>query len=431
MPGFVIKMNIRPTSVMPDPDLREYQREMALFSREGCSAKPPAVLPINRKTRSNLFSVTHQVEDPSEWEGELLSIAIERSLDDNRPTLSKTTPVATALASYDSSDDIYEEITPPSRLETALTFAGTSQSPSRISPKRPGLSPLVFGKPNLSPSPQHSSASRGNSNTVRVNELSPGPSTATKALTGSSLFGTPTLLSTEKAISSPTVTPFDDNETQPTTTTYPMTTPVRQSFQLSSDSEEEMEEVFADASSTAPILGSTLHHAISVDSHDDISQIQESYPPPSSIDRPTQPLFGSDDGDDEIEWSRTPSPVHDPHLGSSAANTQGWDAANEMDAQVEEGEFARFISQVKGKRIEDVRKEIDDEINDLNRQRRAAMRDSDDPTQQMIAQIMVGFCYLLLVSWLKNDVRQCCAFSGFLISLPLWRLKPNALNSCR
>ena len=67
-----------------------------------------------------------------------------------------------------------------------------------------------------------------------------------------------------------------------------------------------------------------------------------------------------------------------------------WDAAEEMDLHAEEGEFARFISQVKGRNLNDVRREIDDEIKVLNEQRKAAMRDSEDITQQMISQIMVS-----------------------------------------
>ena len=68
---------------------------------------------------------------------------------------------------------------------------------------------------------------------------------------------------------------------------------------------------------------------------------------------------------------------------------EDFDAAHEMDATAEEGEFARFLSQVKGKDIDAVRREIDDEIRELNRQKKNAMRDSEDITQQMISQIMV------------------------------------------
>jgi DNA excision repair protein ERCC-5 len=60
-----------------------------------------------------------------------------------------------------------------------------------------------------------------------------------------------------------------------------------------------------------------------------------------------------------------------------------------MDPHAEEGEFARFMSQVNGRDLDDVRAEIDEEIKALNQQKRAAMRDSDDITQQMISQIMV------------------------------------------
>jgi DNA excision repair protein ERCC-5 len=66
---------------------------------------------------------------------------------------------------------------------------------------------------------------------------------------------------------------------------------------------------------------------------------------------------------------------------------------HEMDLEAEEGEFAGFVSCVKGKNIEDVRWKIDDEIKTLNQQKRAAMRDSEEITQQMIAQIMVYTAY--------------------------------------
>jgi DNA excision repair protein ERCC-5 len=97
------------------------------------------------------------------------------------------------------------------------------------------------------------------------------------------------------------------------------------------------------------------------------------------------------------DWSRSPSPVADSLLATetpvSKATTveveDSWDAAQEMDPHAEEGEFARFLSQVKGKDLDVVRHEIDEEIKTLNQQKKAAMRDSEDITQQMIAQIMV------------------------------------------
>jgi DNA excision repair protein ERCC-5 len=114
---------------------------------------------------------------------------------------------------------------------------------------------------------------------------------------------------------------------------------------------------------------------------------------------------------------QAPSPVHD-----------SWDAAQEMDPHAEEGEFARFISQVKGKDIGDVRREIDDEIKSLNQQKKAAMRDSEDITQQMISQIMVSRNILFFMPVPLSVQRLCCVFLAFHISPHRWRQKHNALN---
>ncbi|TFK21192.1 PIN domain-like protein [Coprinopsis marcescibilis] len=67
----------------------------------------------------------------------------------------------------------------------------------------------------------------------------------------------------------------------------------------------------------------------------------------------------------------------------------GFDAAAEMDLHAEEGEFAKFVSEVKGRDLNQVRKEIDEEIMTLNQQRMAAMRDAEDVSVQMINQIMM------------------------------------------
>ena len=121
--------------------------------------------------------------------------------------------------------------------------------------------------------------------------------------------------------------------------------------------------------------------------------------PESSAQNPTQePVLVPEQSEEEhvfSDWSRSPSPIADSlfvtETPASKATTveESWDAAQEMDAHAEEGEFARFLSQVKGKDLDDVRREIDEEIKTLNQQKKAAMRDSEDITQQMIAQIMV------------------------------------------
>ncbi|KAI0719319.1 hypothetical protein C8T65DRAFT_636320 [Cerioporus squamosus] len=90
----------------------------------------------------------------------------------------------------------------------------------------------------------------------------------------------------------------------------------------------------------------------------------------------------------ETRWSRSPSPTARPSTGEVRAE-ESWDAAQEIDPNAEEDEYTRFLSQVKGKDIDAVRREIDDEIRELNKQKKNAMRDSEDITQQMISQIMI------------------------------------------
>ena len=120
------------------------------------------------------------------------------------------------------------------------------------------------------------------------------------------------------------------------------------------------------------------------------------------------------------DWSRSPSPRFRPTTGEAGPSGsvltldpsrglleadqlfdhgppgeqdqehEDFDAAHEMDPDEEAGEFARWISQVKSRNLDDVRKEIEQEINGLRKEQRAAMRDSEDVTGQMIAQIMVS-----------------------------------------
>ena len=103
--------------------------------------------------------------------------------------------------------------------------------------------------------------------------------------------------------------------------------------------------------------------------------------------------FSSASSDSEAEpnparWSRSPSPSADPSAPKDT-HEEGWDAAQEMDPHAEEDEYTRFLSQMKGKDIDTVRREIDDEISELNKQKKSVMRDSEDITQQMISQIIV------------------------------------------
>ncbi|KAJ7678916.1 hypothetical protein DFH06DRAFT_1265749 [Mycena polygramma] len=115
---------------------------------------------------------------------------------------------------------------------------------------------------------------------------------------------------------------------------------------------------------------------------------------PSSRNDAVELEDGKDLEDDEpiSGWSRSPSPivgVEHPQPRISSPVPDDWDAAQEMDADVEEDEFARFMSQVKGKDLEEIQQEIDEEIKVLNQQKKAAMRDSEDINQQMISQVMM------------------------------------------
>ena len=130
--------------------------------------------------------------------------------------------------------------------------------------------------------------------------------------------------------------------------------------------------------------------------------------PPSREFVPTgllvDPSDSSSEDSDADLWSAVPTLPEIPELATLPTNQdqdqnqakdqrkgleEDWDAAQEMDPQAEEGEYVRFISQMRGKDLESVRREIDDEIRTLNQQRKVAMRDSEDITQQMISQIMV------------------------------------------
>lgn len=100
----------------------------------------------------------------------------------------------------------------------------------------------------------------------------------------------------------------------------------------------------------------------------------------------------SDSEDEGETWSRPASPALEKSATEVAAEREGhWDAAHEMRPHEEETEFAQFVSQVKGKDLDSVRRDIDDEIRQLNQQKKTAMRDSEDVTQAMVTQIMVRF----------------------------------------
>ena len=195
---------------------------------------------------------------------------------------------------------------------------------------------------------------------------------------------------------------------------------VRSSPPPQSDEDEDMEEVEVIAAPLS-VLSRVAHPSVQN--------------PPPSVPAVTETLSLNpveDNADEEDErdvpisdWSRSPSPRPRPATGGASPSTsaptldrsrgllnpddsfdqglsgeqdqehEDFDAAREMDVDAEAGEFARWMSQVKGRNLDDVRKEIEQEIKGLRKEQKAAMRDSEDITSQMTAQIMVSLRHIL------------------------------------
>ncbi|KAJ2922364.1 hypothetical protein H1R20_g14740, partial [Candolleomyces eurysporus] len=215
----------------------------------------------------------------------------------------------------------------------------------------------------------------------------------------------------------PPTKPFQSRSSAPLAQTFEIqpSNPIIISPQIASepsaiaveDSDDDMEEIPVEQS--APVIEPETTRpkspvqAQSLPVSSDVSPVPfNPLPVPSSglVQDPSNPLF--------IPASRSPSPssaLDSPRpevtviLGhqeqeeqlqdqEQAHEEEAFDAAAEMDLHAEEGEFARFLSQVKGRDLGEVRREIDEEIDVLNQQKKAAMRDAEDVTQQMVSQIM-------------------------------------------
>ncbi|KIJ66988.1 hypothetical protein HYDPIDRAFT_26400 [Hydnomerulius pinastri MD-312] len=422
-----------------DPDLREYQQTMAL-SAIGKRSQPVAVTkPVQRRVKTKpLFDYDddddlphfHPVGEDSSDEDPELAMAIQASLDTNssnasqfhaillsdEPSSSKyllqTPPPNSAslvnsdvhspsprsalptkhISSYDDDEDLYAS---PSRLEAALTIAGAGPV-RRTSGNFPQRAPQssTFGNPSLLISPKASV------HTLAPPPKSPSPDSPESMEDVLPVEApeepTPPLPKTSTVASMlPHVTP---SPVAQALTSLPITEP--------SDDDDDMEEIPVAAaniplpvplSPPLPMDGAIREDVVRKSS----ARVSFNLPGSSSPHPTVSPSkfrvteVESDNDDSAIEWSRSPSPVNDPSKETDLSVVQrqeeeeGWDAAEEMDPHEEEGEFARFISQVKGKDLDAVRNEIDEEIRELNRQKKAAMRDSEDITQHMISQIML------------------------------------------
>ncbi|ODN82036.1 hypothetical protein, variant [Cryptococcus amylolentus CBS 6039] len=109
-----------------------------------------------------------------------------------------------------------------------------------------------------------------------------------------------------------------------------------------------------------------------------------------------------DDSRSNLSWSRSPTPPPKANglravdsttsLVSTETEAPRDDDADDgdlapADVAAESDDYARFIASIKGRNLEEVRGELDDEIRVLNSENKVAMRDSDEITASMVAQI--------------------------------------------
>ncbi|KEP53629.1 flap structure-specific endonuclease [Rhizoctonia solani 123E] len=104
------------------------------------------------------------------------------------------------------------------------------------------------------------------------------------------------------------------------------------------------------------------------------------------------PVQLSDDEEEMIPWSRSPTPTGARSPVAVPVYTEpDFDSARSRTSRLqdENEEHASFISQLQGKSYTTTREALDAEIASLRKERAAALRDAEDVTAQMSAQIQV------------------------------------------
>ncbi|KAF9267851.1 PIN domain-like protein [Marasmius fiardii PR-910] len=387
-----------------DPDLREYQRSMALAGTSR-SLAPGSSVPFGRDSPVEEVSIPLFMEEDEDDDADL-ALAIQASLEDRASVDQTSSSFAPGNVRRRVSPDV--SAASSTRLQTVLAIANVGTSSS------------------------------ANSFTVATTS-STVPSSSSKS------FGQPFLLN-HSVVEKPTLPPLKSTQNTPRTAVTSVVSSPRVP-ELFSDSGK------LDTSRTTPVISSSLPQLpANVDDVDTMARDDEIPPPHGYVNEeqqqhlenhdntpePSDELIISLDGDlsgpqnhhlqslntsrsvlqtnqnlavnvayidhdgdgDLFLRSNSNSPPEIPAAEEVVAveglrppspepEAGDWDAAQEMDPTAEEGEFARFVSQVKGRDIDDVRREIDEEIIHLNEQRKNAMRDSEDINQQMITQIMM------------------------------------------
>jgi DNA excision repair protein ERCC-5 len=142
-----------------------------------------------------------------------------------------------------------------------------------------------------------------------------------------------------------------------------------------------------------------------------------------------------EDEDDQIEWSKSPSPgpVSRPPLQPAQSGETIPSEVEDNDEDMapaemvaEQDDYARFMASIRNRDLNEVRGEIDDEIRVLNNQNKVAMRDSDEITQAMVAQIQV--CYTQLAMRRKANNRPYFDIMVYPTSPHPWKPKLNVPN---
>ncbi|KAE9391383.1 PIN domain-like protein [Gymnopus androsaceus JB14] len=397
-----------------DPDLRNYHRQSALTAiARRYSPKPLA--PLSTKTAQKsvqipLFDLDDEdfpmdPSQPDHWEeDEELAFAIQESLEySNKASLSINGSSSSSSAFRSSIDTASGTAAGSSRLETALSIANAG--PSRSSDRVSTTSSLSFGRPflltahksppisnlktrsnaSLSSEPHHDSLSSSFSSPNSEPKTNPIPvESSTKPITLPPKSPSPELL---------LITINSDRVTRPAKlwTGFPRNRPVT---------------AYKPITTSRIIFQKFRHNTPKKEAplFDDEKGVE-------TISLPSETVLLSDDDDEDMEevsslgtnqetlqptalHSRSPSPQELSDQDGSRPSTppieeRDWDAAHEMNPDAEEGDFAHFVSQVKGRDIDDVRREIDEEIASLDQQRKNAMRDAEDINQQMVNQIMI------------------------------------------
>ncbi|KAF9560481.1 PIN domain-like protein [Agrocybe pediades] len=378
-----------PAAAPADPDLQEYQRDMALgaVARRG-SHKGASVVhkPINRRSKSSALvdlyagddAVVADLSDIQD-DDDLMAFALQESFDHSKSATNSHPPQSTILENPSSKpgeespdDDMYEDYPAPDRLKTVISLANTT--PVRKQTTSSTKKSSMFGEPSLLLSSAASLTADKDASEVADDA------------------GSSSHVSLSEDIEMPPATTFlETSEGHPGPHSQGSTSDETSEHQVRPQLEDDNVPMFK---LSGNLLSTPRNNATSTSTFAEINSVEkvsDKFEQQSSEPNATPPSFTLSNDDEEplFAWSRTPSPMREfAAAPPSPAADEGWDAAEEMDVHAEEGEFARFMSQVKGRDVDDIRKEIDDEIKSLNQQKKNAMRDSEDITQQMISQVM-------------------------------------------